>query len=702
MSAAATETVTVLITDQEGSTAMAQRLGPVAAEELRLEYFRMLRGAVERARGREVKNLGDGLMVVFDSAAQSLACAVQMQQALDLRNRRAEEKLGVRIGVSLGDTSVEGGDYFGGPVVEAARLCARAEGGEIIVTDLVYRLGGSRDGYVFESLGGLELKGISEPVQAFKLRWAPAPAFRIALPEQLQELPATAYVGRAAERERMRELWGQACGGSLRVALLSGEPGMGKTRLATHLALAAHGKGSTVLYGRCDEDLGVPYLPWVQALGHLVREVPQPVLDEHVEHFGGDLARLVPSLRDRVPDLPSVRESDPETERYRLHAAVAGLLEGAGEQEPLLLILDDLHWADAPTLALLRHIVTCGSSMKVMVVGSYRDADLSREHPLTALLAALRRERGVERVKLSGLDAGHVAALMEAAAGHELGEDGRALAAEITRETSGNPLFAFRVLRHLTESGAIVQENGRWRLTGSLADLGLPAGMLLQHADAFELPTFGLLDEKPPVRVAASPTIADFVLPTQLAIMERATGYHPTIELSAVNSATAIAMVAAGTVDMAIAAFDSDQTPDGLVEIPLCRDEVVLAVPVEHHWAALEEVPLKAFLSTSLIMRDPGANTRRIVEQVLHEKGLMLAPALLEVGCTAEVQEAARRRRAPALLSELAVASAEGLVARRVTGMSFERRFSLLLTSESSLRAGARALVDHLRSQLVA
>ena len=137
---------------------------------------------------------------------------------------------------------------------------------------------------------------------------------------------------------------------------------------------------------------------------HLVKEAPQPILDAHVERFGGDLARLVPALGDRVAELPPPRQSDPETERYLLYAAVAGLLEGAGEQEPLLLILDDLQWADSPTLSLLRHVVTAGSSMRVMVVGTYRDSDLSRDHPLTALLADLHREQGVERIKLTGLD----------------------------------------------------------------------------------------------------------------------------------------------------------------------------------------------------------------------------------------------------------------------------------------------------------
>ena len=113
--------------------------------------------------------------------------------------------------------------------------------------------------------------------------------------------------------------------------------------------------------------------------------------------------------------------------------------------------------------------------MNVMVVGTFRDSELSPDHPLTSLLAALHREQGVQRIELSGLDPEDVQALMEAAAGQELDEDGRTLAAEITRETAGNPFFTEEMLRHLTESGAIVQgEDGRWRLAGSLVDLGLP------------------------------------------------------------------------------------------------------------------------------------------------------------------------------------------------------------------------------------
>jgi class 3 adenylate cyclase len=472
-----TETVTVLMTDLVGSTALADRLGPAAAERVRAEHFGLLRGALRRTGGREVKNLGDGLMVVFAGASPALACAVEMQRAVAARNRTAaaDEQLGVRVGVSLGEATVEDGDYFGEPVVLAARLCAQADGGQVLLSDLVRLIGGDRGEHELRALGALELRGLSEPVHAFELRWAPAARSAQALPERLRELPATGYVGRVAERAQLEELWDVARGGALRLVLLGGEAGVGKTRLATHLALHAHGAGATVLYGRCDEDLGVPYQPWAQALRHLVAEAPPGLLQAHVERHGGELVRLAPALAARVVEVPAPRSTDQETERYLLYAAAAGLLQVAGEAEPVVLILDDLHWADTPTLSLLRHVAGAGSGTRLLILGTYRDSDLSREHPLTALLADLHRERGVQRLRLQGLDAADVLALLEAYAGHELDEAGRELAAEITRESAGNPFFAGELVRHLTESGALVRERGgRWRLLGAVADLGLP------------------------------------------------------------------------------------------------------------------------------------------------------------------------------------------------------------------------------------
>jgi hypothetical protein len=126
---ASTEIITILFTDLVSSTELSSRLGPEASDELRQTHFLLLRHAIAVTDGTEVKNLGDGLMVVFSSVSRALACAIGMQQAIEVHNRLAPEALCVRIGVSMGEATTEDGDYFGEPVVEAARLCAAAAAG---------------------------------------------------------------------------------------------------------------------------------------------------------------------------------------------------------------------------------------------------------------------------------------------------------------------------------------------------------------------------------------------------------------------------------------------------------------------------------------------------------------------------------------------------------------------------------------------
>jgi adenylate cyclase len=140
---ASSETATFVFTDLVGSTALLSRVGEAAADELRREHFACLRAAIEQHGGREVKNLGDGLMVVFDGVAAALDAAVGMQQALTARPTESEP-LAIRVGVAVGDAEAEDGDYFGLPVIEAARLCAKAQGGEILTTELVRMLARSR------------------------------------------------------------------------------------------------------------------------------------------------------------------------------------------------------------------------------------------------------------------------------------------------------------------------------------------------------------------------------------------------------------------------------------------------------------------------------------------------------------------------------------------------------------------------------
>jgi class 3 adenylate cyclase len=472
------QAVALLMTDLVGSTETSARLGPVAAEELRREHFTMLRAAIERNDGSEVKSLGDGLMAVFVSASDALACAVEMQQGVDATNRRGGEPCEIRVSVSFGEVTLDGGDYFGEAAVEAARLCTRAVGGEILVTGVACRVAGTRHEHEFRALGELELKGLPGPVESLQLVWEPLLAGGLPLPERLSEQAPVEMVGRRGELGELLELWGQASRGPMRLALIGGEAGVGKTRLCTQLSQQLHAAGATILYGRCDEDLPVPYQPWLQVLGHLVEHAPRTILESHVEARGGEIARLVPALSERVPGCPPPRQTDPDTERYLLYAAVAALIDELAAQGAVLVFLDDLHWADAPTLSLLRHIASAQIS-RSMLIGTFRDSDLQGAAALTALLADLRRESGIERFDLDGLAAGDVLALIEAAAGHAVDAGGRELAERLTCETAGNPFFTIEMLRHMRESGAIARDDaGRWRLTGDLGEIGLPRSVI--------------------------------------------------------------------------------------------------------------------------------------------------------------------------------------------------------------------------------
>lgn len=465
--------ITIVFTDLVDSTAIETRLGPDAADRLRQVHFGLLRAAMSGAGGAEVKTTGDGLMLAFPSLSSALAGSVAAQQALERHNRKATEPLRVRIGVSHGEAELVEGDYYGPPAIEAARLCAAADGGQILTTELARLMVGNRGGLEFASLGERELKGFPEPVPVCEILWQPLAG--PAVQGRLGQAPAVAFYGRSQHVARLEAARKEAGEGNPRLALLAGEAGMGKTRLATELARRANHEGEIVIYGRCEEELGAAYQPWIEALDHLVATVPERVVTDHVARHGGEVARLVPRLAERAPGLPEPTRSDPEAERYLLFGAVVGLLARAAEEAPVLLVLDDLHWADKPSLLLLRYLIGARTAARLLVVGTYRDTDLSGSHPLLAVLADLRREPGVERLHLRGLEDFELLALLEGLTGHELDEVGLELVQALNRETDGNPFFVLEILRHLGESGAVYQRgDGRWQFRRDLADVGVP------------------------------------------------------------------------------------------------------------------------------------------------------------------------------------------------------------------------------------
>ena len=280
-------------------------------------------------------------------------------------------------------------------------------------------------------------------------------------------------VGRENELAHMAHVWEQAIAGQRQLLLLAGEPGIGKTRLASTFARDMVDEAATVLVGRCDEEALVPYQPFVEALSWYVRVCPEPELRAQLTAIGGgaELGPLVPELLRRVPGLSPPPPMNSEGQRYRLFEAVSAFLAQAAAAHPVLLVFDDLHWADKATLLMLRHIVRASDRAAFCVVGTYRESELARTHPLAEMLADLRREQSVTRLSLRGLDEADVHGLIDRLAGHEVPSP---LSRLVVDATDGNPFFVTEIVRHLTETGALADAQHAHR---GLIALSLPEGV---------------------------------------------------------------------------------------------------------------------------------------------------------------------------------------------------------------------------------
>jgi DNA-binding SARP family transcriptional activator len=308
----------------------------------------------------------------------------------------------------------------------------------------------------------------AEPVPA-----EPVPAVRPALPDRLAQAVATPLAGRREVLERLEAELAAARAGETRLVLLTGDGGIGKTRSVAEAARAA--TGFTVLYGRCDEDELFPFGPWIELLGtHLDAAGPAELADA-VGPFGPDLARLLPRLRGRLPGLPEPAPLDPGTERRHLFDAVIAVVRRLAARGPVLLVLDDLHWADRSSLLLARQLVRAAPLGPVALLGTFRDAELGERHPLLEVLADLEREQPVPRLALGGLSREESAELLPELDAEQL--------RRLHVETGGNPLFLRQLARHLEEESGERLPRGIRELIGRrVAKLPDEAGRLLRVA----------------------------------------------------------------------------------------------------------------------------------------------------------------------------------------------------------------------------
>jgi class 3 adenylate cyclase len=330
-------TATIVFTDMVGSTALRACLGEEQADELRRIHDRLLVERVEANGGRVLKTQGDGLMAAFPAASNGLSSAVEMQQAVASYNRRfdALAQISIRIGLSVGDVSWEGGDGFGTPVIEAARLEAAAEGGQILCSDFVRLMARGRGGHEFHPIGFLELKGLPEPLAACEVVWEPArDEPPLPLPPELAVETARPFVSRTAELDLVEAVLADPTRERLAVVWLLGEPGIGKTRLATEIACRVHSGGGVVLFGRCSEDVSVPYQPFLEALRWYVAHVPDHELADRLGATPGELIRLAPEIGERLPAVEAAHSTSTEVELHRLFEAARTWLAAAGAGSP--------------------------------------------------------------------------------------------------------------------------------------------------------------------------------------------------------------------------------------------------------------------------------------------------------------------------------------------------------------------------------
>jgi class 3 adenylate cyclase/DNA-binding CsgD family transcriptional regulator len=461
---AGTTTATILFTDVVGSTEVRARIGDAAADRLFVEHQRELGTVIAHHGGRVVKAAGDLVIASFVSASAAVRAAIGLQEQVS----RTEPKLAVRVGVAAGDVAWEGDDCFGLPVVIASRLQAAADGGQIIVSHIVRLLAGDRAGDRYEPLGALALKGVAGPVEAFAVQWdrAEAPGAetgrpaRPPLPLALAVAAPHAFVGREDALSAVRRAWHDAQLGPGRVVLIGGEAGAGKTRLASEFAREAHDEAAFVLYGGCDDDLALPYQPWVQAADQLLTAVPRASLSGALTARLAPLAQLLSRIDWLSTRAPAVIV-DPDAERYRTYGAFGALLDELAERGRGLVVLDDLHWAGPQTLALLRYLARAGLPRGILVIGTFRDTGDEVSEPLAGCLADLRR-LDVTRLRLTGLDAAAVERLVAAAVDRELDDGLRRLAAELADRSGGNAFFLAELWRHVVGIAEVAGAGDLW------------------------------------------------------------------------------------------------------------------------------------------------------------------------------------------------------------------------------------------------
>jgi class 3 adenylate cyclase/tetratricopeptide (TPR) repeat protein len=507
---------TFLIADMRGYTSFTATHGDEAAARLASRFAQLARAVVGERGGQVLELRGDEIMAAFASARQALRATVELQSRWQGEGQmHPGARVPIGAGLDAGEAVPAEGGFRGSALNLTGRLCSLAGPDEVIASDTLIHLAGKVEGLLYSDRGTVQLKGFAEPVRVWRvtattdapaqagLPSSPTPAElapeKISAPASfpighfLGALPDGPLVAREAELAHVVAALEAVVDGTGRLLLLGGESGVGKTRLAQEATLEARNRGFLIATGRCYEpQQTVPYYPFLEAMSRAYSATTVAVRVELPERWP-EVARLVPDQPIGVKVVPA---SGLREDQQRLFWQVTGFLHALAERQPIAVLLDDLQWADSASLDLLQHLARHTRGSRVLLLGTYRDIEVSAPHPFEAVLRDLGREHLAERISVRRLSSEGTAALLAASFGLE--QVSQEFADMLYARTDGNPFFTVEILRDLVERGDLYQESERWQrrdqgdivlpetirsvLTQRLARLSSPTRTILQEA----------------------------------------------------------------------------------------------------------------------------------------------------------------------------------------------------------------------------
>ena len=425
-------------------------------------------------KGRIVKHTGDGFLAEFPTVLAAVECAldIQEQMASQAIQLAGDNLFQFRIGINLGDIIVDDEDIHGDGVNIAARLESIAEAGGICISTDVYRQVSNKSGFRFSDLGNHQVKNIRTPLHVFKISRGdkneitplistsegPSKTSKSGLSEVLDNISTPVHletdlvVGRDNEHELLQESFSEARAKRGNITLIRGEPGIGKSCLAWSFSRQAQKSGAQVVFGQCHETLGSPpFWPWLQILKALYTNGDAELMSSERVFEG-----MTESFE--TNSTPSTFAGNVGSEQFLLFNRIANLLTEISSDQTLLIILDDLHWADRSSLLLLTHLCRKLAEQAIMIIGTYREMEITRKHPLFESLGEIGRQTKLRRIGLKGLSEKDVSGFLQQRIAQSMPSE---LIQTLYEKTEGNPLFVTEVADLLQREKSTLQ-HGRF------------------------------------------------------------------------------------------------------------------------------------------------------------------------------------------------------------------------------------------------